>query len=75
MEGYNERNTGIHIPHRTIHEILDADGEVQGITKGGRGGRVRRECSHVCAQVHRPLTPDDTYNATLLSSERRRTPL
>ena len=46
MEGYIERNTGIHIPHRTIHEILDADGEVQGITKGGRGGRVRRECSH-----------------------------
>ena len=28
-----------------------------------------------CAQVHRPLTPDDACNATLLSSERRRTPL
>ena len=46
MEGYIERNTGIHIPHRTIHEILDADGEVQGIAKGGRGGRVRWERSH-----------------------------
>ena len=28
-----------------------------------------------CAQVHRPLTPDDACNATLLPSERRRTPL
>ena len=28
-----------------------------------------------CAQVHRPLTSIDACNATLLSSERRRTPL
>ena len=47
MEGYIERNTGIHIPHRTIHEILDADGEVQRIAKGGRRRKwTRWECSH-----------------------------
>ena len=47
MEGYIERNTGIHIPHRTIHEILDADGEVQRITKGVRRRKwIRWECSH-----------------------------
>ena len=47
MEGYIERNTGIHIPHRTIHEILDADGEAQRITKGVRRRKwIRWECSH-----------------------------
>ena len=47
MEGYIERNTGIHIPHRTMHEILDADGEAQRITRGGRRRRwTRWECSH-----------------------------
>ena len=47
IEGYIERNTGIHIPHRTIHEILDADGEVQRIAKGGRRRKwTRWECSH-----------------------------
>ena len=47
MEGYIERATGIHIPHRTIHGILDADGEVQKVRQGARRkGWIRWECSH-----------------------------
>ena len=47
MEGYVERSTGIHIPHRTIHEVMKADGEVAEAKKGvRRKGWIRWECSH-----------------------------
>ena len=47
MEGYIERCTGIHIPRRTIHAILEADGEVQKMEKyHRRRAWIRWECSH-----------------------------
>ena len=47
MEGYIERNAGIHIPHRTIHAVLEADGEVEKVGKYfKRKEWVRWECSH-----------------------------
>ena len=47
MEGYIERSTGIHIPHRAIHGILEDAGEVEkaaGFHR--RRAWVRWECSH-----------------------------
>ena len=47
MEGYVERSTGIHIPHRTIREVIKADGEAAEAKKEvRRRARVRRECSN-----------------------------
>ena len=47
MEGDAGRSTGIHIPHRTIQEVMKADGEVTETKKGvRRRAWVRWECSH-----------------------------
>ena len=47
MEGHIERCTGLHIPHRMIHAILEADGEVQKMEKyHRRRAWIRWECSH-----------------------------
>lgn len=47
MEGYIERSTGIHIPHKSIHGILEDAGEVEK-ARGFHRRRawVRWECSH-----------------------------
>ena len=47
LEGYIERRTGIHIPHRSIHGILEEAGEVEKAKDfHRRRAWVRWECSH-----------------------------
>ena len=53
MEGYVERSTGIHIPHRTIHEVMKADGEVTEAKKGvRRRAWARLECGNPDMMLH-----------------------